>query len=240
MSWQKLKNKLARPFVTINDRVNRFVTYLQKPLHLFRFVAILLVVDFIAFMSLTRSSYAQMLNPVAFLFVGSGEAQGTMELYFPRSLSLTGIEKIYPEENTPAGAAAVIVPGAPDRKGEERLLDDAQVAGEVILIKKRISKPRLTDAAGNPVDKTEATARRVIAELIAGPSGELETLKARNLLKEPLFLRSAWTYEGTLYLSTQKSVWDKMTPNEVKITTYCIDESLKKNLPGAKFVLLKE
>ena len=60
------------------------------------------------------------------------------------------------------------------------------------------------------------------------------------LLKEPLFLRSAWTYQGTLYLSTQLSVWEKMSPNERKITEYCINESLKKNLGSDKFVLLRE
>ena len=31
-----------------------------------------------------------------------------------------------------------------------------------------------------------------------------------------------------------------MTPNERKITEYCIVESLRKNLGGEKFALLKE
>lgn len=221
----------------MNDRVNRFLIYLQNPLNLFRFIALLFVIDFVAFMSLTRSSYAQMLNPLAFLSVAPRETRDSIELYFPRSLSLTGIEKMYPEDDHSADVAQ---PGAPERKGEERPLDDAAVPNEVILIKKRVSAPQLTDAAGNKVDRSEAYARRVIAELIAGPSGELETLKARNLLKEPLFLRAAWKYQDTLYLSTQLSVWEKMSPNERKITEYCINESLKKSLGGEKFVLLKE
>lgn len=237
MNLQRLKNSLAAPFVAVNDRVNRFLIFLQNPLNLFRFIAVLLVVDFIAFMSLTRSSYAQMLNPLAFLSAGPGESRDTMELYFPRSLSLTGIEMIYPEEEN---SAAVAKPGAPERKGAERPLDDAAIPGEVILIKKRVSKPQLADSTGNKMDRAEAYARRVISELIAGPSGELETLKARNLLKEPLFLRDAWTYQGTLYLSTQQGVWEKMSPNERKITEYCINESLKKNLGNDKFVLLRE
>lgn len=217
--------------------MNRFLVYLQNPLSLFRFIAVLLVIDFVAFMSLTRSSYAQMLNPLAFLSAGPGETRDSIELYFPRSLSLTGIDKIYPEEKN---SAAVAKPGAPERKGEERPLDDAAIPGEVILIKKRVSAPHLTDTSGNKIERSEAYARRVIAELIAGPSGELETLKARNLLKEPLFLRSAWMYQNTLYLSTQLSVWEKMSPNERKITEYCINESLKKNLGSDKFVLLRE
>ncbi len=221
----------------MNERVNRFLVFLQNPLNLFRFIAVLLVVDFVAFMSLTRSSYAQMLNPLAFLSVDPGETRDSIELYFPRSLSLTGIDKIYPEEEN---SAAVAQPGAPERKGEERPLDDSAIPGEVILIKKRVSAPHLTDTAGTAIDRSEAYARRVIAELIAGPSGELETLKARNLLKEPLFLRSAWMYQNTLYLSTQLSVWEKMSPNERKITEYCINESLKKNLGSDKFVLLRE
>lgn len=52
-------------------------------------------------------------------------------------------------------------------------------------------------------------ARRVTLELIAGPAGEVETLKARNLLKESMFLRSLWTHQGTIYLSTDKATWDK-------------------------------
>lgn len=237
MNLQRLKSSLATPFVAVNNRLNRFLVYLQSPLNLFRFIALLLVVDFLAFMSLTGSSYAQMLNPLAFLSAGPGESRKPMELYFPRSLSLTGIEMIYAAEENPA---AVAKPGAPERKGEERPLDDAAVPGEVILIKKKVLKPQLHDAAGNLVEPSEATARRVLSELIAGPSGELETLKARNLLKEPLFLRAAWKFEGTLYLSTQKSVWDKMSPNERKITEYCIMESLKKNLGAEKFALLRE
>jgi hypothetical protein len=86
----------------------------------------------------------------------------------------------------------------------------------------------------------EATARRIILELMAGPAGELETLKARNLLKEPLLLRGLWTYQGKLYISTEKSIWDRMAPNERRITEYCLTESLKKNLPGVAFTLLKE
>ncbi len=223
--------------MAVNDRVNRLVVYLQNPLNLFRFIAVLMVIDFIAFMSLTRSSYVQMLNPLAFLSAGPGETRDSIELYFPRSLSLTGIDKIYPDEEN---SAAVAKPGAPERRGEERPLEDSAIPGEVILIKKRVSAPHLTDSAGNKIERSEAYARRVIAELIAGPSGELETLKARNLLKEPLFLRAAWIYQSTLYLSTQLSVWEKLSPNERKITEYCIQESLKKNLGSDKFVLLRE
>lgn len=237
MNLQRLKSSLAVPFLAVNDRLNRFLVYLQNPLNMLRFIAVLMVIDFVAFMSLTRSSYAQMLNPLAFFSVAPRETRDSIDLYFPRSLSLTGIEKIYPEEEN---SAAVAQPGAPERKGEERPLDDSAIPGEVILIKKRVSAPQLKDAAGNKIERSEAYARRVIAELIAGPSGEMETLKARNLLKEPLFLRSAWTYQGTLYLSTQLSVWEKMSPNERKITEYCINESLKKNLGSDKFVLLRE
>lgn|GEM_PF-4354662 len=237
MNLQRLKSSLAVPFLAVNDRLNRFLVYLQNPLNMLRFIAVLMVIDFVAFMSLTRSSYAQMLNPLAFFSVAPRETRDSIDLYFPRSLSLTGIEKIYPEEEN---SAAVAQPGAPERKGEERPLDDSAIPGEVILIKKRVSAPQLNDAAGNKIERSEAYARRVIAELIAGPSGEMETLKARNLLKEPLFLRSAWTYQGTLYLSTQLSVWEKMSPNERKITEYCINESLKKNLGSDKFVLLRE
>ena len=102
MNLQRLKNSLAMPFLAVNDRVNRFLLYLQNPLNLFRFIAVLLVVDFVAFMSLTRSSYVQMLNPLAFLSAGPGETRDSIELYFPRSLSLTGIDKIYPEEENSA------------------------------------------------------------------------------------------------------------------------------------------
>ena len=65
MNLQRLKSSLAVPFLAVNDRVNRFLVYLQNPLNLFRFIALLIVIDFVAFMSLTRSSYAQMLNPAA-------------------------------------------------------------------------------------------------------------------------------------------------------------------------------
>lgn len=240
MNWQRLKSNLAKPFIAVNDRVNRFVTYLSVPLNLFRFVALLLVIDFVAFMSLTRSSYAQMLNPLAFLSSGPAENRDTMELYFPRSLSLTGIEEMYPEDDSSAASGPAVGGHTANRKVEEKPLDDAAVPGEVILIKKRVARPQLKDAQGNAVDRGEAYARRVIQELIAGPSGELATLKARNLLKEPLFLRAAWSHQGILYLSTQKSVWDKMSPNERKVTEYCIVESLKKSIGNDKFVLLRE
>lgn len=220
----------------IEERINRVVGFLRNPLYLFRFLAILLVLDFVAFMALTRSSYLMMLNPLAFLFTGPAEARDSIELYFPRSLSLTGIEKIYPEDEAPgkdAGAKPAL-----DSAGEKPLSDTA-VGDETILTRKQVQKP-VTNVGGVELSANEAMARRVMLELIAGPAGEVETLKARNLLKESMFLRSLWTHQGTIYLSTDKATWDKMTPNERKITEYCIVESLRKNLGGEKFALLKE
>lgn len=215
-------------------RINTFVGYLAKPLNLFRFIVILIALDFVAFMSLTRSSYLKLVNPLHFLWVEPGESRLTIELYFPRSLSLTGLEKIYPDEDISPGKT-----NAAEQAAQEKPLDDAAVAGEAVLTRKLVAEPT-TQIGDLTLGKEEAIARRVILELIAGPAGELETLKARNLLKEPLFLRSLWTLEGTLYISTEKTVWDRMSPNERKVTEFCIRESLKKNLGGSKFALLKE
>lgn len=236
MSWQKLKSKVADVFAGINGGLNAFLGHLSLPLNLFRFLVILLVVDFIAFMALTKSSYLQLLNPVQFLWASPGERLGTMELYFPRSLSLTGIDNIYPDEGV---AEVAQKPGAKNESAAEKPLDEAEITKETILIKKRIASAKLrpTDAG---YSESEAVARRVMLELIAGPAGELETLKARNLVKEPLFLRSVWTHSGTMYISTEKTVWDRMSANEKKITQYCVTESLRKNLGSEKFVLLKE
>jgi hypothetical protein len=230
VKWQNLKNKVAGFFGNLNDRLNAFLLHLSQPLNLFRFLAILLVIDFVAFMSLTRGSYLQLLNPLAFLSVPESDGRDLVELYFPRSLSLTGIEAIYHE-----GEQAPIVPGL---RAGEKLLTEAAVTEEIILIKKRVAAP--VAGNGRPLSPNEATARRIILELMAGPAGELETLKARNLLKEPLLLRGLWTYQGKLYISTEKSIWDRMAPNERRITEYCLTESLKKNLPGVAFTLLKE
>lgn len=234
MSWQKLKNKFLAGTDALAARINLVVGYLAVPLNLFRVLVILLAIDFIAFMALTRSSYLQMLNPAHFLWADPGESRDVMELWFPRSLSLTGLEKIYPEDEAPAA-------GKNEKPGpaQEKPLDDAAIASEAIMIRKRVSAP-LAKMPGLELSKDEAMARRVMLELMAGPSGEMETLKARNLLKEPLFLRSIWTHNSTIYISTEKSVWDKLGGNERKITEYCITESLKKSLPGAKFALLKE
>lgn len=236
MNWQKLKSKIAGFFSYINRGLNVFLEHLSVPLNLFRFLVILLVVDFIAFMALTKSSYLQLVNPVQFLWASPGERLGTMELYFPRSLSLTGIENIYPDEEVPQAAAK---PGGKNEAAAEKPLDEAEITKETILIKKRIASAKLKPADAGYSD-SEATARRVMLELIAGPAGELETLKARNLVKEPLFLRSIWTHSGTIYISTEKTVWEKMSANEKKITQYCVIESLRKNLGAEKFVLLKE
>lgn len=231
MSWQKLKNKFGAAVAAIAARINAVVSYLSHPLNLFRFIVVLFALDFIAFMSLTRSSYLQMLNPLYLLAAEPGESRQFMELYFPRSLSLTGLEKIYPEGEAGGGAG--------ESEAVEKPLDDAMVANEAILIAKRVSSPQV-QFPGHELTRDEAIARRVILELIAGPGAELETLKARNLLKEPLFLRSIITHDGVLFISTEKSVWNKLSPNESKITEYCIRESLRKNLPAAKFALLKE
>ena len=216
------------------SRINTVVAFLAKPLNLFRFIVILLALDFVAFMSLTRSSYLQLVNPLHFLWAEPGESRKSIELYFPRSLSLTGLEKIYPDEDTSQGKKTVA-----EQSAQEKPLDDAAVAQEALLTRKLVSEP-VTKFGELQLSKEEALARRVILELIAGPAGELETLKARNLLKEPLFLRSLWTREGTLYISTEKSLWDRMSPNERKVTEFCIRESLKKNLGETRFALLKE
>jgi hypothetical protein len=233
VSWQKLKNSVVSAAAGIVNTLNRFLVYLSRPLNLFRFVVILVAIDFIAFMSLTKSSYLNLLNPALFLWSLPGESRTTMDLYFPRSLSLTGIEKIHTEDEVPVPNTK---PGAAAVKAAEKPLDESQISTEVVLIKKKVAKVKISSGA----DGGEAVARRVLLELIAGPSSEVETLKARNLLKEPMFLRAMWNHGGTLYISTEKNVWDKMTPQERKISEYCILESLKKNLPADKFVLLKE
>ncbi|HMV34971.1 MAG TPA: hypothetical protein PKM44_00445 [Turneriella sp.] len=234
MIWQKLKNSSMDLVAALASRINTVVAFLAKPLNLFRFIVILLALDFVAFMSLTRSSYLQLVNPLHFLWAEPGESRKSIELYFPRSLSLTGLEKIYPDEDTSQGKKTVA-----EQSAQEKPLDDAAVAQEALLTRKLVSEP-VTKFGELQLSKEEALARRVILELIAGPAGELETLKARNLLKEPLFLRSLWTREGTLYISTEKSLWDRMSPNERKVTEFCIRESLKKNLGETRFALLKE
>ncbi|HNE20443.1 MAG: hypothetical protein U1F40_08600 [Turneriella sp.] len=234
MIWQKLKNSSMDLVAALASRINTVVAFLAKPLNLFRFIVILLALDFVTFMSLTRSSYLQLVNPLHFLWAEPGESRKSIELYFPRSLSLTGLEKIYPDEDTSQGKKTVA-----EQSAQEKPLDDAAVAQEALLTRKLVSEP-VTKFGELQLSKEEALARRVILELIAGPAGELETLKARNLLKEPLFLRSLWTREGTLYISTEKSLWDRMSPNERKVTEFCIRESLKKNLGETRFALLKE
>jgi hypothetical protein len=232
--WQKLKNKSMSLVANLASHINTVVSFLAKPLHLFRFLVMLLALDFLAFMSLTRSSYLQLLNPLQFIWGEPGESRRTIELFFPRSLSLTGLEKIYPEED-----ANQVKKAAAEPSPQEKPLDDAAVSQETILIRKLVAAP-VTKVGDLQLTEEEALARRVILELIAGPAGELETLKARNLLKEPLFLRALWTHEGTLYISTEKNVWERMSSNERKITEFCIRESLKKNLGEIRFALLKE
>lgn len=234
MIWQKLKNRANDLLAGVASRINALVSFLAKPLNLFRFVVVLLVLDFFAFMSLTRSSYLQLVNPLHFLWAEPGESRKSIELYFPRSLSLTGLEKVYPDEEPGQGKRP-----AGEQAMQEKPLDDAAVAQEALLTRKLVSEP-LSHFDGLQLTKEEGIARRVILELIAGPAGELETLKARNLLKEPLFLRSLWTRDSILYISTEKNVWERMSPNERKITEFCIRESLKKNLGETRFVLLKE
>jgi hypothetical protein len=237
VNWQNLKSNLGAPARKLNERINSVVGYLSHPLNLFRFVAVLLVVDFVAFMSLTKSSYLQLLNPAAVLWAPPTESRSSLELYFPRSLSLTGLEKMYPEDEK---APTEIVPGATGPAGVEIPLAEADIAKEVILIPKYVAKSDYRDMEGKKISGPEATARRVVHELIDGPGGNVASLKARNILKNPLFIRSIWLYDNTVYISTEKNIWDKMGPNERKISEYCIRESLKKNLGSAKFVLLKE
>ncbi len=240
MNFQKLKNKFLGFFPAITNRLNTFLAWLSVPLNRFRFLTLLLVVDFMAFMSLTKSSYLQLLNPVAFLSVPRAESYQTLELYFPRSLSLTGVEKIYAEdEAVPSTGLGDAKQPAAAPKEAAKVLDDAAIQAEVILIKKRSAKP-LAKVDTLELSPAEAAARRIIYELVAGPAGERGSLKARNLLKEKIFLRALWTYQGKLYISTEKAAWEKMSPNEQKVTEYCILESLKKNLPAEKFALLRE
>ncbi len=236
MNLQKLKNSVIEVPGRIETRINAVVAYLRNPLNLFRVLVILLALDFVTFMSLTRSSYLMMVNPLAFFWTGPAEARDQIELYFPRSLSLTGIEKMYPEDE--AGIAINKEKNPLNATGERPIADEA-IAEEAMLTRKQVQRPP-TNVGGAELTAAEAMARRVLLELVAGPAGEVETLKARNLLKEPLFLRSLWTHQGTLYISTDKTTWDKMTPNERKVTEYCLVESLRKNLGSEKFALLKE
>ncbi|MCS6971528.1 MAG: hypothetical protein NZL89_00750, partial [Leptospiraceae bacterium] len=209
----------------------RFLRHLGNPLALFRFLVLLLALDFVAFLSLTGTGFGQLLNPLQFLSVRRGVTLMPLELYFPRSLPLTQIETAYSEEKTqkPATAPPAV----------EKLLSDAEIAQEVIAVKKLVPPPQ-RKVAEQELSPEEAMARRILLELIAGPSDRLENLAARHLLKEPLFLRSIWSYEGTLFISTEKAVWERMAANERRITEYCIRESLRKNLPETRFVLLKE
>lgn len=191
---------------------------------------VLFALDFLAFMSLTRSSYLHLVNPLYFLWSETGESRAYMELYFPKSLSLTGIEAIYPEADAPQKSAKSTVGVVP-----EKPLDDAAVAAEAVLVRKLVAAP-VEQIGEHKLSKEEALARRVILELVAGP----ETLQARNLLKEPLFLRSLWTHAGILYISTEKNIWERMSPNERKITEYCIRQSLARALPQVQLQILKE
>jgi len=242
VKWQNLKNKFVEILGAPHRKINALVDYLHTPLHLFRFIVLLFALDFIAFMSLTKSSYLQLVNPLAVLFVPHGERLTAMELYFPRSLSLTGLEKMYLEDadaDAKPAAGNNRAPQPSENKSKEKPLTDSDAAAEVIAVKKHVAKSEgyIGDRVLNPA---ESAARRVILELLAGPESEIESLKARNLLKEPLFLRSIWSNDGTIYISTEKAAWDKMSPNEQKVTNYCISESLRKNLGGAKFALLRE
>lgn len=244
MNWQSLKNKFSKKDSGKPSLLNRFIAWFLVPRNRFRFLVLLLALDFVAFMSLTKSSYLQLVNPLAFLFVSKTEGLETMELYFPRSLSLTGIEKMYSVDEKDEGKKDGTFQEANKMATEteidtRKLLDDEQVKAEVIAVQKMVAHP--IHKIGNvELSDREAVARRVLYELIAGPSGEVATLKARNLLKEKMFLRSLWTYNDKLYITTEKKVWDKMRPNEQKITEYCIRESLKKNLPSTKFEILKQ
>ncbi|HRP68428.1 MAG TPA: hypothetical protein PLY93_02760, partial [Turneriella sp.] len=193
MNWQTLKNKFLRSrskdavgVITPMKKtlIDRFLAWFSISRNRFRFIVLLFVLDFVAFMSLTRSSYLQLLNPIAFLSVSKDIGMETMELYFPRSLSLTGIEKIYSNtddaptikiQNDPQGNPA------DDVIDQTKVLDDAQVKAEVIAIQKKVAHPIHEIDALN-LTANEARARRVMYELIAGPSGDLDTLKARNLL----------------------------------------------------------
>lgn len=251
MSWRKQKNKENKDnkghkakkgsghagrrggvLHRATDWINQLIHWLSTPLNLFRFLVILFALDFLAFMSLTRSSYLQLVNPLYFLWSEPGESRNYLELYFPKSLSLTGIEAMYPEAELQKPLEKNIPP--------EKPLDDAAVAAEVVLVRKRVAAP-VEQVGQNKLSREEAVARRVILELVAGPTGgELETLKARNLLKEPLFLRALWTYSGVLYISTEKAIWERMSPNERKITEYCVRESLARALPQTRFQILKE
>ncbi len=233
MNLQKLRDKFSDVGNSISSRIERTTEYLSHPLNLFRFLALLAVLDFFAFMSLTRSSYFQLLNPAFFLGIERGESRDSMELLFPRSISLTGLDRIYPEETLQGSAVPV-----KENTEKEKALDEKALAKDTILIHKKVLEPT-TELSERTLGKEEALARRVMLELIAGPGGAQDMLKARYLLKDPLFFHSVWMYEGRLYVSTEKKVWEHLNPNERKLTEYCIIESLKRNLPQTPVVLLK-
>ncbi|MCX7631795.1 MAG: hypothetical protein N2Z22_00525, partial [Turneriella sp.] len=202
MPWKKWIAKPAAWWAKFERQWQRLLHYLSDPLALFRFVVLLLALDFVAFLSLTGTGFGQLLNPLQFLSVRRGVTLMPLELYFPRSLPLTQIESAYSEE-TAAPKPSAAPPAA------EKLLSDAEIAREVIAVKKLVPPPQ-RKVAEQELSPEEAMARRILLELIAGPSDRLENLAARHLLKEPLFLRSIWSYEGTLFISTEKAVWERM------------------------------
>jgi len=219
----------------VQERFTVGKNWLKIPLNAFRTAVIIFIIDFLAFLSLSQTSFFSLINPLAFMSANPADKRVTLALYFPRSVSkshalvsyqLTKEEEIVEKNQTRKDSLETQTP-------EEKILAAENLRDETTLVEK-LALP--LSAHGTVLEQ----GKRIVRELLAGPGDGVEALKARNLIKDPYFLRDVWLYDNQLFISTRKETWQQMSARESTIIEYCLVESLKQNLAGQLFSITRE
>lgn len=204
-----IKNKIAYIEERLKDR-----------LFTFRLLAVVLCLDFIAFVSLSNSNPLQLLNPLKFLQANPTDNRTATKMWFPRTINLLGL-----------------IPADPTKKTElNQIKPDFQPEQHVLVVEKKIISRTGYKPGYAPNDTDISFAHLLLNELILGPGEGKDALKASGFIKDREFIKYLWKQNDSLVIHARLSTWKQLTELDKKIAEHCITKTLTENIPSVKNV----
>ena len=231
VNQSRVKKTLSRISILFESGKN----WLKIPLNAFRTAVIIFIIDFVAFLSLSQTSFFSLINPLAFLSAHPPDKRVALKLYFPRSVSMnhTQINYQLTKDEEKAQKNQTQKDTSETQTNEAKIIAANNLEDETVRVDKLALR---LNTLATPLEQ----GKRIVRELLIGPGDGVEALKARNLIKDPYFLRDVWLHDNQLIISTRKETWQQMSPAESKIVEYCLFESLKLNLGDQSFIITRE
>lgn len=206
----------------IKEKIAYIEERLKDRLFTFRLLAVVLCLDFIAFVSLSNFNPLQMLNPLKFLQANPTDKRGHAKMWFPRTINLQGL---LPSD---AATKAATTPEKAEFLPEQH----------VLLVEKKIASRDKYKPDFAPTNADIARANLLLHELILGPGEGKEALKASGFIKDREFIKYIWQQNDTIIIHARENTWKQLTDLEKKIADYCITKTITENIPTAKNVRL--